>query len=103
MSHVIYVTGQVMLIMWTCGLLIPVCMYLGYRTAKRTGRSVVNWLLMGFLIAVFPPPVSIAISIVAYYWYPPAMPKRTLAPRPDDEKPASGRSRHRPPRTGSRG
>lgn len=87
MNDVVDLTAKILFIIWSFGLQIPVCMYLGYLTAKKTGRSVLNWLVMGFIIAVIPPPMSIIISLVAYFFYPPAMPKRGHPTRDVDEKP----------------
>jgi hypothetical protein len=49
------------------------CLYLGYRVARRTERSLVNWLFVGFLAAI-PPVVGPVLMIVCALWYPPRMP-----------------------------
>jgi hypothetical protein len=54
--------------------------FMGYKTAKKTGRSVVNWIFMGVVFAVIPPPLSIILSLVSYYYYPPLMPKSGRLP-----------------------
>jgi hypothetical protein len=51
-----------------------VCIWLGLRTARRTGRSKVNWVVIGFLCAI-PPLAGILIMLLAYFAYPEAMPK----------------------------
>ena len=39
-----------------------VCLYLGYRVAVKTDRSLVNWLAVGFLAAV-PPFIGVVLMI----------------------------------------
>jgi hypothetical protein len=51
---------------------LPVCLYVGFRTARRTGRAVLNWLVYGFLIAIVFPPVGAAIALLAFLVCPPA-------------------------------
>ncbi|MGD0998575.1 MAG: hypothetical protein ABR941_09715 [Thermoleophilia bacterium] len=51
---------------------LPVCLYVGFRTARRTGRAVFNWLVYGFLMAIVFPPVGAAIALVAFLVCPPA-------------------------------
>jgi len=80
-----------------------VCIYLGYRTAKKTGRDMANWVFIGFLCAI-PPIAGILIMIVAYLWYPPVMPRRPRRGHPEDrprEEPSRPRRRPRDP-TGRR-
>ena len=54
---------------------LAVCLYAGYRTALRTGRSRLNWLAFGTLAAVIFPPFGAAISLVAFLVCPPRTPK----------------------------
>ncbi len=49
------------------------CLYLGSRVAKKTGRSLLNWLFVGFLAAIAPI-VGPVLMIVCALWYPPKMP-----------------------------
>ena len=51
------------------------CLWLGPKVARRTGRSVLNWVLMGFLMAIIFPPFGIILMILAYFFYPPASPR----------------------------
>jgi len=51
-----------------------VCLYAGYRTAVRTGRSRLNWLIFGTLAAVVFPPFGAAVSLVAFLVCPPRRP-----------------------------
>jgi hypothetical protein len=86
--------GLPWLLLWLAQL--PACLYLGYRTAKKTGRSMLNWTVMGFLLAVIVPPVGLVVSLVAFFFYPPLIsPHPLAAPRDDhgDTRP----KRRRPP------
>jgi hypothetical protein len=49
---------------------LPVCLYVGYRTSRRTGRAVLNWLVYGFLTAIVYPPVGAVIALVAFFVCP---------------------------------
>ncbi len=51
---------------------LPVCLYVGYRTARRTGRRVVDWLIFGFLAAVAFPPLGALALLVLFFVCPPA-------------------------------
>jgi len=51
---------------------LPVCLYVGYRTARRTGRTVLNWLVYGFLTAIVFPPLGAMIALVVFFVCPPA-------------------------------
>jgi len=53
------------------------CLYLGYRVAKKTDRSLLNWLFVGFLAAI-PPIVGPVLMMVCVLWYPPRMPRAPL-------------------------
>jgi hypothetical protein len=72
------------------------CLYLGYRTAKKTGRSMLNWTVMGFLLAVIIPPVGLVVSLVAFLFYPPLISPHPLAAPRDDPGDAPPK-RRRPP------
>ena len=85
--------GLPWLLLWLAQL--PACLYLGYRTAKKTGRSMLNWSVMGFLLAVIVPPVGLVISVVAFLFYPPLTPPHPLAERQDDR--GDSGPRRRPP------
>jgi hypothetical protein len=50
---------------------LPVCLYVGYRTARRTGRTVFSWLVYGFLIAIVYPPAGAVMALVAFFVCPP--------------------------------
>lgn len=52
-----------------------VCLYAGYRTALRTGRSRLNWMAFGTLAAIVFPPFGAAISLVAFLVCPPRGPR----------------------------
>jgi|BarGraIncu00222A_1022003.scaffolds.fasta_scaffold482109_1 hypothetical protein len=57
---------------------LPVCMYVGYRVARTTGRSLLNWLIYGFLAAVVFPPFGAALALVALFVCPPARHSGTM-------------------------
>jgi len=50
---------------------LAVCLYVGQRTALRTGRSRLAWLLWGFLLAVVFPPLGAVAALVAFMVCPP--------------------------------
>ncbi|MGZ4198998.1 MAG: hypothetical protein ACXVP1_02300 [Thermoleophilia bacterium] len=58
---------------------LPVCLYVGFRTARRTGRAVLNWLVYGFLTAIVFPPLGAMIALVAFFVCPPARRSETPA------------------------
>lgn len=62
----------VLIIIWNLQPL--VCVPLGYLTARKTGRSRFNWIVVG-LLASIPPIVGIVLMLAAYYWYPPPAPR----------------------------
>jgi hypothetical protein len=62
----------------------PVCLYLGYLTAKRHERSMVSWIGIGAVASVLLPPVGFVIMLVAALWMPPPTRKRSLPPEPED-------------------
>ena len=72
------------------------CLYLGYRTAKKTGRSMLNWMFMGFLLAVIFPPIGLVVSVVAFLYYPSSMSPHPHPESPDDRGLPEGRRRPRP-------
>jgi hypothetical protein len=51
---------------------LPVCLYAGWRTARRTGRAVLDWLVYGFLAAIVFPPAGAVIALVAFFVCPAA-------------------------------
>jgi hypothetical protein len=51
---------------------LPVCLYGGYRTARRTSRSVLIWLVYGFLAAIAYPPLGAVIIFVLFLVVPQA-------------------------------
>jgi len=62
----------VLIIIWN---LQPIpCVVLGVLTARKTGRSTFNWVVVG-LLASIPPIVGIFLMLAAYYWYPPPTPR----------------------------
>jgi len=50
-----------------------VCVVLGVLTARKTHRSLLNWVLVGVLAGVIPVMGPI-LMVVAYLWYPPPPP-----------------------------
>jgi hypothetical protein len=50
------------------------CVILGYLTARKTGRSKFNWVVVG-LLASIPPIFGIFLMLAAYYWYPAPAPR----------------------------
>ncbi len=50
---------------------LPVCLYVGQRTARRTGRSRLAWVVWGFLLAVIFPPLGAIAALVAFWVCPP--------------------------------
>jgi len=53
---------------------LPVCLYVGLRTARRTGRPVLNWLIYGLLFAIVYPPLGAVIALTAFLLCPPVRP-----------------------------
>ena len=58
---------------------LPVCLYVGLRMARRTGRPVLNWLICGLLAAIVFPPLGALIALVAFLVCPPARPAERSA------------------------
>ena len=69
---------------------LPVCLYVGYRVARLTGRPRLNWLIYGFLAAVVFPPFGALLALVALFVCPPARPRRRRR-----DGPTAGRSTSR--------
>jgi len=59
---------------------LAVCLFAGYRTARRTGRSRLNWLVFGTLAAVLFPPFGAALSLIAFLVCPPRAPDAETDP-----------------------
>jgi len=58
---------------------LPVCLYVGVRTARRTGRSILNWLAVGLLAAIVYPPFGALGILVVFLVCPPARPAQRPA------------------------
>jgi len=58
---------------------LPVCLYVGLRTARRTGRPVLDWLVYGLLFAIVYPPLGALIALAAFLLCPPARPAERSA------------------------
>lgn len=71
------------------------CLYLGYRTAKKTGRSMLAWVAIGAVASVLPL-IGPILMVVSVLWMPPPL-RRNPGPPPAPEQPPSHR-RRRPPR-----
>ena len=41
-------------VFWALGPQLVICLVLGYAAAKRSGGSLLNWLIVGFLAAIVP-------------------------------------------------
>jgi hypothetical protein len=59
----------------------------GYRTARRTGRRVLDWLVYGFLAAIVFPPLGALAALVLFFACPPASAGRTAAVARDGAAP----------------
>jgi len=66
---------------------LPVCLYGGCRIARRTGRSALIWLVLGFLAAIAYPPFGAVIIFVLFLVVPPV---RSPGPRVSNEGPGAG-------------
>lgn len=62
-----------LLLQWQLPVLPIACMVLGYYTARKTSRSVFNWILVGLLAGIIPV-VGPILMVIAYFWYPPPAP-----------------------------
>jgi hypothetical protein len=85
--------GRIVVLLWLAQLI--GCLYLGYRTSRKTGRSMLNWIFMGLLLAVIFPPVGFVVSLVAFLYYPPLTPAHPMAER-EDRRAGPGTGRRRP-------
>jgi len=85
-----------LLLQWQLPVLPIACMVLGYSTARKTHRSVFNWVLVGLLAGIIPVMGPI-LMVIAYFWYPPPAPTT----RPGYHPPGSVERDAR--RSGSRG
>ena len=82
----------VLIVIWN---LQPIpCVLLGYLTARKTGRSRFNWVVVG-LLASIPPIVGILLMLAAYYWYPPPTPQPGPGYHPRKGSGDDGRGRRR--------
>lgn len=77
-----------LLLQWQLPVLPIVCMVLGYYTARRTSRSVFNWILVGLLNGLIPV-VGPILMVIAFFFYPPPAPRVTPG--------------YHPPKSGERG
>jgi hypothetical protein len=59
---------------------LPVCLYVGVRTARRTGRALLNWLVYGFLMAIVYPPGGAVIALAIFFVCPPVRRTGTETP-----------------------
>jgi hypothetical protein len=75
------------LLQWQLPVLPVVCIVLGVLTARKTQRSVFNWVLVGLLAGIIPV-LGPILMVVAYLWYPPP--------------PPTTRPGHHPPKTPGR-
>jgi hypothetical protein len=81
------------LLQWQLPVLPVVCIVLGVLTARKTQRSVFNWVLVG-LLAGLVPVVGPVLMVVAYLWYPPPPPSTKAGYHP----PKSGQTKSKPGR-----
>jgi hypothetical protein len=81
------------LLQWQLPILPVVCIVLGVLTARKTHRSIFNWVLVG-LLAGLVPVVGPVLMVVAYFWYPPPPPTT----RPGYHPAKGGRTRPKPGR-----
>lgn len=73
---------------------LPLCLYLGYRVARKTGRSLLNWLFVGFLASIVPI-VGVILMVVSALWYPPRITSPPLRGANPNEPRSSRRPRQR--------
>jgi hypothetical protein len=62
-----------LLLQWQLPVLPVVCVVLGVLTARKTHRSVFNWVLVGLLNGVIPV-LGPILMVIAYFFYPPPAP-----------------------------
>lgn len=70
---VLWVFEVFFLLQWQLPILPVVCVVLGVLTARRTHRSVFNWVLVGLLAGVIPV-VGPVLMVIAFFFYPPPAP-----------------------------
>ena len=95
--------GVFLVLQWQLPVLPIGCMVLGYFIARKTHRSVFNWILVGLINGIIPV-LGPILMVIAYFFYPPPAP--TVRPgynppgssRPDPRKdlPKRPRDRSRP-------
>jgi hypothetical protein len=71
------------------------CVILGYPTARKTGRSKFNWVVVG-LLASIPPIFGIVLMVAAYLWYPSPAPKAGPGYHPPGQRTERRQGRPRP-------
>jgi predicted ABC-type exoprotein transport system permease subunit len=94
------VLGVFFLLQWQLPILPVVCVVLGVLTARKSHRSVFNWVLVGLLAGLIPV-VGPILMVVAYLWYPPPPPTTRPGyhpPKTTREHARSGERRSRDPR-----
>ena len=77
---------------YTLGFQTVACMILGYFTAKKTYRSVFNWLVVGFFAGLIPL-VGLVFMLIAYFFYPPPTPRSGPGYHPQKERSSRGQGR----------
>lgn len=85
------------LLQWQLPVLPVVCVVLGVLTARKSHRSVFNWVLVGLLAGLIPVMGPI-LMVVAYLWYPPPPPTTRRGyhpPKTTRERTKSGERRPR--------
>jgi len=83
------VLGVFFLLQWQLPVLPVACVVLGVLTARKTHRSVFNWVLVGLLAGIVPV-VGPVLMVAAYLWYPPPV---AQASRPGHHPPGSAERR----------
>lgn len=94
------VLGVFFLLQWQLPVLPVVCVVLGVLTARKSHRSVFNWVLVGLLAGLIPV-VGPILMVVAYLWYPPPPPTTRPGyhpPKTTRQRATSGERRSRDPR-----
>jgi hypothetical protein len=74
------------------GIQLVACLVLGYLTARKTGRSVFNWLVLGFINSLIPL-FGFLLMLSAYFFYPAPAPRAGpgYQPRRESRDPRRGR------------
>jgi hypothetical protein len=70
---VLWVFEVFFVLQWQLPILPVVCVVLGVLTARRTHRSVFNWVLVGLIAGVIPV-VGPVLMVIAFFFYPPPAP-----------------------------